>query len=182
MPELTPSEWASWVQATGTIVAVAAAAGIAIWQSRQQHNSALTLHKAEQKQARLAVAKSLLVIARNCSRAARHFASELDSREKIYNISTGETHFDFGELRHLRDATSGIPLYSLPDLLISHAMILAATIRQLDETVAILFREHRKWDAEQFARLFKTLSEMNESLQLTCRDIEAAVEDITSAA
>lgn len=176
--KMTTSDWASWVQAVGTIVAVAAAAGIAVWQSRKQHGNALALHKEERRYERLALAKSLLTLAQNCKKAAEHFAAEMGTRETIYNIASGEKYFDFGELNQLQNTTSGIPLYRLPDTLVSSAMALAATVRQLNETIKIVVREHRKMDAEQFSNAFQTLSEISESLALTCSDIELAVTKI----
>ena len=175
---LTSSEWASWVQAIGTIVAVIGAGGIAVWQSRAQHASAETLNKEIRRHAQTVLAKSLLTIARNCLKATSFFAAEMSSRDLIFKIASRERHFDFGELYHLESTTSGIPLYSLPDSLITHAMILAATILQFRNTVDIAVKDHRTMDSDAFAAVFVTLEQMNESLGLTCKDIESAVEEI----
>lgn len=177
---LTSADWAAWAQAVGTIFAVLAAAGIAVWQSRRQHRSAMLLHSEEQRHARVSLARSLLVIAHNCRRATTYLAEQMGNREAIHNIASGEKHFDYGELRHLENATSGIPLYSLPDVLVSHAMTLAATIRQFRETVEIAIRQHRNMDGAAFSDVFRTFAEMNESLRLTCDDIGKAVEQIES--
>jgi hypothetical protein len=163
---------ASWVQAVGSIIAILAAAGIAVWQSRQQHRSALALHREESRHARREAAKSLLVICRNCARAAEHFASEISSRDAIYQVASGEKHFDFEELTALRDAAASVQLHALPDVLIGPAMALAATIRQFRQTVEIAIREHRKMDAESFDNLFRTLGEMASSLLATTQDVQ----------
>ena len=42
MSGLTPSEWAAWVQGIGSILAVAVAAGIALWQKQQTEASRLS--------------------------------------------------------------------------------------------------------------------------------------------
>lgn len=174
--DLTSAEWAAWVQAIGTIVAVLAAATIAVWQSKKQHQSALVLHKEEQRHARLEQAKTLLTLCHNCTKAAKHFAEQMHDRESVHKIASKETYFDFGELQALQSATTNIPLYSLPSTLLTHAMILGATIRQFKQTIDMAIELHRKMDADQFQELFKTLGEMNESLELTCGDIEAAVQ------
>lgn len=173
--DLTSAELASWVQAIGSILAILAAAGIAIWQSRKQHASALAVHREESRHARHEAAKSLLVLCRNCYRAAAHFASELSSREAIHLVATGEKHFDFEELSALRDASASVQLHQLPDTLIGPAMALAATVRQLRQTVEIAVREHHRMDAESFSNLFKTLGEMTDSLSATTEDIQVEV-------
>lgn len=173
---ITSAEWAAWVQAIGSIVAIFAATMIAIWQSKKQHKSALSLHKEEQRHARLEQAKTLLTLCQNCTKAAKHFAAQMHDRESVHKIASKETYFDFGELQALQSATTNIPLYSLPSTLLTHAMVLGATIRQFKQTIDMAIELQRRMDAEQFQELFKTLSEMNESLKLTCGDIEAAVQ------
>jgi hypothetical protein len=176
--DLTSAEWAAWVQAIGTIIAVAATASIAVWQSRRQHQSALALHKEEQRHARLEQAKTLLTLCQNCTKAAKHFAAQMHDRESVYLIATKETYFDFGELHALQNATTNIPLYSLPSTLLTNAMILGATFRQLKQTIDIALEQYRSMDAEQYQKLFDTLDEINESLELTCLDIQSAVENL----
>ena len=173
--EMTSAEWASWVQAIGSIAAILAAASIAIWQSRAQHRSAMLLHRAEQRHMSLEAAKSLLALCRNCSRASAHFAAELSTRDAVHMIASGEKHFDFEEMTALKDAVSGVPLHQLPDVLVSPAMALAATMRQLRQTVEMAIREHRNMDAGQFRDFFRTLSAMSESLAATTGDIHAEV-------
>lgn len=180
--DLTSSELAAWVQAVGTILAVLAAAAIAIWQSKKQHESALALLKAEQRHARLEQAKTLLTLSQNCTKAAKHFESQMHDREAVHKIASKETYFDFGELQALQNATTNIPLYILPSTLLTHAMVLGATVRQLKQTIDMAIELHRQIDADQFQKLFKTLGEMTESLELTCGDVEAAVQLVQNEA
>lgn len=112
------------------------------------------------------------MICRNCARAAEHFASEISSRDAIYQVASGEKHFDFEELTALRDAAASVQPHALPDVLIGPAMALAATIRQFRQTVEIAIREHRKMDAESFDNLFRTLGEMASSLLATTQDVQ----------
>jgi hypothetical protein len=178
---LTSNELASWVQAIGTILAVLAAAIIAIWQARRQHQNALKIHKEEQRHASLEQAKTLLTLCQNCLKATKHFAAEMIDRESIYLIVTQEKYLDYGELQSLRNATSNLPLHSLPSTLITHAMVLGANIRQFKQNIDMALELHRKMDAAQFATFFKTLKEINASLELTCSDIEKAVNEIRGA-
>jgi hypothetical protein len=173
--DLTSAEWAAWAQAIGTILAVLAAAGIAIWQSRVQHRSALLVHQEEQRYARLEMARTLHVLGQNCTKAAGHFRSQMQDRESIHKIASGETYFDFSELNNLQNATTSIPLYTLPHSLVTYAMVLGATMRQLRQTIDMAIKPHRSMDAQSFNNLFNTLDEINESLRLTCDDVHSAV-------
>lgn len=176
--ELTSSELASWVQAIGSIVAILAAALIAVWQSRRQHESALAVHREESRHARREAAKSLLILCRNCARASGHFAAQLSSRDAIYAVASGEKHFDFEELNALRDAAASVQLHQLADVLIGPAMALAATVRRLQQTIEVAIREHRKMDAESFGNLFATLVELTASLNATTQDVQAEVNQL----
>ena len=178
---LTSNELASWVQAIGTIFAVLAAAIIAVWQSRRQHHNALIIYKEEQRHASLEQAKTLLTLCQNCLKATKHFASEMNDRESIYLIVTRGKYLDYGELQSLRNATSNIPLHSIPSTLITHAMVLGANIRQFKQNVDMALELHRNMDSAQFETFFKTLKEINASLELTCSDIEKAVNEIKVA-
>lgn len=176
--DMTSSEWAAWVQAIGTIFAVFGAGWLAWWQAMRQHQSALDIHRAEQRQARLNIARTLLVLAQNCTKATKHFASQMHDRESVFLIATRETYFDFGELKAIQSATTDIPLHSLPDSMVTHAMVLGATVRQFRQTIDMAVELHRKMDAAQFGELLKTLGEMTHSLELTCKDIDVAVKAI----
>lgn len=175
MSNLTSAEWAAWVQAIFSIIAIISAAGIAIFQSRAQHKSAMTLYKEEKRYARLEIVKTLSALAKNCAKVVAYSAGKLSDRETIYNIASGNTHFDHGELRRIDDAITGIPFYSLPDTLVTSTMILNSTVRQFREKVEMALRLHREMNAEAFTELFRTFDEMKESIALTCGDIEAEV-------
>lgn len=174
--DLSSSDLAAWVQAVGSILAILSAAGIAVWQSRAQHKSALAVHREESRHARREAAKSLLVLCRNCVRAAEHFTAELSDREAVYLVATGEKHFDFEELTALRDAASSVQLHQLPDVLIGPAMALAATVRQLRQTIDIGLREHHRMNSDAYVEFFKVLGEMTASLTATVGDVQKEVE------
>ena len=176
--ELSSAELASWVQAIGSIVAILAAAFIAIWQARKQQDIALAVHREESRHSRREAAKSLLVICRNCANAAAHFTAQLATRDAVHSAASGETHFDYEELTALRDAAASLQLHQLPDVLIGPAMALAATIRQLRQTVDIAFREHSRMDADQFSKLFRTMAEMTESLRGTTDDVQQQINQL----
>ena len=178
MTNLTSAELAAWVQAVGSVLAIVAAALIAIWQSRSQHRSAMQLHRAEQRHARVELSKTLSMLAKNCAKAVAYSSARLRDRESVYSIAEGDMHFDLGELRRIDNAIAGIPLYSLPDTLVTSTMILSATVRQFIEKVEMALRLHRQMDADAFEDLFRTIGEMNKSLKKTCEDIETEVDRV----
>lgn len=169
---MTSSEWASWVQAIGSILAIGAAAGIAIWQSRQQHKSAVELRRQEFRHASLESAKTLLKLATNCAKMAEYFVQQLASRDAVHQIGSGERHLNLEELRALQNWVSGIPVYQLPDVLVSPAMALESLIRQLNQAIEAALRAHRNMDAADFERFFNHLGKFSNDLALTRGDIE----------
>lgn len=175
---LTSAEWAAWVQAIGSVLAILGAAGIAVWQARKQHDNALVLHAAQQRYAKVELARTLAVLAQNCSKAMGHLAAQVNDRAAIHEIGEGRVHFDCGELSRLDAAISGIPLHSFPSAIVTPTMILSATVRQFREKVEMVFRVHRSMDAAAFEDFFRVLLEMNNSVKATCSDIEKEVERV----
>lgn len=175
---LDSTELAAWVQAIGTIVAVIAAAGIAIWQSRKQHDSALALHNAEQRHFQAELAKTLLVLCRNCTGAAKRFVSMTNNREAISKVAIGEKFFDFEELGALQTYVSSVPLHSLPSRLVGPAMALGATIRQFRQCIKLAIELHRSMDAFQFELHFTNMNKAIESLEGICGDIEKVLKTL----
>ncbi len=182
MSNLTSGEWAAWVQAIGSIVAIISAAGIAIWQSNKQHQSALKLHEEEQRYSRLETAKTLAVLTTNSYKTVCHFMQQLSSREEIHNYADGTKYLDIGQLVYLEKTLESIPLYSLPSSLVSHSMILNGIVRQFRYKVEVALRDHRGMNADDFSDLFKVFGEMEKSLSLTCKDIEQEVTKVQKKA
>lgn len=173
---LTSAEWAAWVQAVGSIVAILGAVWTAGWQTRKQHQSGLALQAAQQHQFQAELAKTLSVFARNCSQAVAFLSAQLKDREAVYQIAEGHVHFDLGELSKQDAALAAIPLYSFPSALVTPTMLLSATVRQFREKVEMVLRVDRSMDARAFEDFFQVLRQINESLRATCGDIAKEVE------
>ena len=169
--DLTSGELAAWVQAIGSVVAIFAAASIAIWQGRKQYRNALDLHMEEQRYTRIKLTKTLSVLAENAAKAMVYLTGQMNSRQAVHDIAGGIVHFDSGELSRIDAAIAGIPLHNLPHSLVTPTMLLSGTVRQFREKTEMAIRAHRKMDAAAFEDLFRTLGEMNESLEKTCGDI-----------
>lgn len=175
LSNLSSAEWTAWVQAVGSVVAIVAATWIAIHQSKAQHRNALDLHKAEQRAAKIDIAKTLSVLSLNSSKAMKHIAGQLHDREAIHLAAEGLTHCDIGELSRIDAYLSAIPLHSIPYSLVTPTMVLEATVRQFKEKTEMALRLHRQMDASMFDDFFGTVMEMSASLEATCRDLEAEV-------
>jgi hypothetical protein len=175
LSNLTSAEWAAWVQAVGSIVAIIAAAWIAIDQARRQHRNALDLHATEQRTARLDVGKTLSVLAVNSAKLMKHIAGQLPDRESVQNAAEGLVNCDVGEMARIDTYLRGIPLHTVPYSLVTPTMILGSSVRQFREKVEMVFRVHRQMNGAMFEDFFRTMSQMNESIEATCRDIDAEV-------
>lgn len=172
---LTSSELASWVQAFGSIAAILGATGIAVWQSKRQHANSLAVLRVEHRLVRTEAARALLSLSTNCQKALEHSARQFSDREAVHNIAEGRVHFDFNELNVIEGAVRSIPLHSLPHQLVPLTMIVSSTVRQFRENVEFALQEHRTMDATAFAKYFETLGGLQNSLALTCKDVESEV-------
>jgi len=175
LSNLTSAEWAAWVQALGSVAAIFGAAWIAVHQANIQHRNALTLQRTKERTARVDLGKTLSVLATNSSKAMKHIAGQLADRESVHNAAEGLVHCDVGELQRIDTYVDGIPLHAIPHSLVSLTMILGSTVRQFKEKVEMALRLHRQMDASMFQDFFATMSQMNESIVATCRDIDAEV-------
>lgn len=180
LPNLTNAEWAAWVQALGSVVAIVAAAWIAIHQAKLQHQNALHLHMTEQRTARVEIAKTLSVLAENSSKTMKHIAGQLNDYESVHRAAEGLIHCDIGELCRINTYLSGIPLHSVPYSLVTLTMVLGSTVLQFKEKVEMTLKLHRQMDADMFEDLFRTIVEMNASIEATCHDIATAVKSLDS--
>ena len=160
LSNLTSTEWAAWVQAVGSVAAIAAAAWIAIHVARLQHRNALDLHMTEKRTERVDIAKTLSVLATNSSKSMRHIASQLNDRESVHNAAEGLVPCDVGELCRIDSYLSDIPLHTVPHSMVTLTMILGSTVRQFKEKVEMALRLHRKMDADMFNDFFRSIGEM----------------------
>jgi len=178
LSNLTSAEWAAWVQALGSTIAIGAAAWIAVHQAKLQHRNALNLHIIEQRTARVDIAKTLSVLAKNSAKAMRHIGGQLNDRDSVHKIAEGLIHCDISELRRIDKYLSEIPLHSVPYSLVTPTMVLGSTVRQFIEKVEMTLRLHRQMDASMFEDFFLTIGAMNSSIDATCRNVDIEVNNL----
>ena len=182
LSSLTSSEWASWVQAIGSIVAIFGAVGIAIWQSNRQHEASLFLLREEKRLARTESAKALHSLSTGALRLLEHSVKSFPDRESVHDTAEGRRYFDFGELRVVEGAIQAIALHTQPHELVRLTMIVNSTVRQFRENVEFAIQTHREMDANAFKTFFDALSGLTKSLVLTCADIEKEVQKVENEA
>ena len=181
LSNLSSTEWASWVQAVGSVAAIIAAAGIAKHQANLQHKNALKLHKTEKRIEQTDITKTLSVLAKYSSKAMKHITHQLNERESIHKAAEGLIPCDIGELVRINTYMNDIPLHTVPHSMVTLTMILGSTVRQFKEKVEMALKFHRKMDAEMFEDLFRTFNEMNASIEATCKDINAEIKRLESS-
>ena len=182
LSNLTSSEWASWVQAIGSIAAIIGAIFIAGWQTRRQHLDALRLMAEEKRQSRLELARTLLVLSRNSLSALNHLTDSMKDREAVHVIGEGGVHYDIEQIRRIDTSLAAIPLHDLPSSLVTHTMVVSATVRQYREKVEQVLRVHRTMDGAEFSDFFECRRKMSESLDRTCNDIANEIEKLNLVA
>lgn len=175
---LSSTELAAWIQAIGSVVAILAAAGIAIYQARVQHRNSLALHMKEKQTERADITKTLSVLATNASKAMTYVSNKLNDRSAVHRAGEGEITCGIGELYRIDNYLNSIPLHNVPHSMVTLTMILGSTVRQFKEKVETTLNLHRKMDGDMFEDFFKTIAEMNTSIDATCRDIDAEVKQL----
>lgn len=172
---LNSSELAAWVQALGSIAAIIGSVGIAVWQSRQQHRASMSILQAERSFSRIEVAKALKELSIGAHRLLVHSMNAFPDRQAVSDVACGRTFYDIGELRVIEGAIQAIPVHALPHDLVRLTMIVGSCVRQFRENVEFAMQRHLEMDGKTFNVFFESLTSLSRSLDLTCKDIEAAI-------
>lgn len=178
---ITSAEWAAWVQAVGSVLAIIAAAWIAIHQSNLQHKNSIDLHKIQKLTEQTDITRTLSVLAVNSSKAMKHISIQLNDREAVHKAAEGLVHCDIGEMVRIDTYLSDIPLHTLPHSMVTQTMILGSTVRQFKEKIEMALQLHRKMDADMFKEFFQTTQEMNASIETTCIEIAAVAKRLETS-
>lgn len=171
MSGMDSSEIAAWVQAVGSILAIVAAAGIAIYQAKKQHESAMEVYKTEKRHAQIELAKTLGMLANSCKNAVDCIASKIKAAETIESIATGKEHLDLTMLKSLEHALESVPLISLPANFVSEPLILHGSVRQFRENVEHLLENWCFTNKDEYQQALKVINEIRGSLEITCDTI-----------
>jgi hypothetical protein len=175
------TEWAAWVQAIGSIIAIFASVGIAAWQARTQYANESRLRHQEKTQQEIEHAKTLSEAAKSCLSAISYLNGRINSREAVTDIAERKKAFDIGSIEKLEAQITAIPIHEIPSTLVRLKFILEGTLRQYDWKVKMALGAYRKMDADNFRDFFDTLNEIYSSLGKTSNDIVKLVEKMQVA-
>jgi hypothetical protein len=165
---LTSSECASWVQAWGTILAIAGSAGLALWQAHRQSRASQRQRHLERVQA----AEALLGLAKNSRGLQIHLGEKLNGRDAVEKAELSGMPVDMTELRALERALEHLPLQSLDPALVGSASLLTCSLRQYRVQVESLLHQHRRMDTAEFERQREVLNTLAFMLQEALADLE----------
>jgi hypothetical protein len=157
------SDWASWVQAVGAIVAIVASAGLIFVQHR--------LQLAREKEAEIdrVVARMRIVqeIARSTARNVRFLARKFSKRDTVHAVASGRKYFPRDAVALIADAIAATPLHSLDSpLLVFEVRTLTNLARQMKAQVEQLFAYHDVMDGTDFQEAFAAF----ENLAIACEE------------
>jgi hypothetical protein len=170
------SDMAAWVQAVGSIIAIVASTGVAIWQARRAQKLTLFTIEQQRKADDLRIANALLEIATNAFKLQKHMAKKLDSRQAIMKAAEDRLPFDMPEVYAYERALDRIELHELPSNLVPLALMVAATFRQLRIKIDMVLDRQRYMNSEMFEDFFKVTKATQESMSLTVADLQKQVE------
>ena len=146
---------AAWVQAVGSLVAI----GIAVWVSRQQHNSAM---RAVKRQGELQAHQAGLVVLELLKAVVDRVATtnlKLETLAKLkQRARLGERAFEVRETATLIRALEAVQLQLLPPQLVIIVMSSTSTLRQHTDNVQEAF-VRAAHETEVFFQQFKELQE-----------------------
>jgi hypothetical protein len=173
--DLTKSECASWVQAIGTILAIAVAVGVAFYQANRQQAITRQAMLDQANAANLSVAETLAELAKASLYLQKHFEKNLNTREAVMEAGTYGMKSDMSMLQGLEQFLYAVELHRLPQPLVKLGLILASSITQLRVKVEQVLRINRQMRAEEFDDLFQSLHQMTISLEKTVTEFEREV-------
>ena len=173
---MSASDWAAWVQAIGTIVAIFGAVGIAMWQTEKQHKSALAEMREDRRQNRREAARNLLALADEALDLLHRSGQALPKWEAIMSLAQGDKHlFDVQELQVMEGALDAVQLHVLPHDLVRPARMVQAGVRRYRMALGHAIERHREMDAAQSDSALAFLGLLTKKLEKTCHDIDELV-------
>lgn len=175
---LSTADWAAWAQALGALVAVAAAYFIGERQGRAQFAAArhaIALQHYE-------YARTVEYFATSASHGIAFVSKQLASRDDIYRAAESGFASTMREVEALERLLSGIPAYQLPPDVAQCALLLAGAVGQFRLKIASALDWYRSMDDAAFEDFFKSLAEIQQSVDETATSTSVVVERLRKAA
>lgn len=165
---LTPSECASWVQAWGTLAALAGSVGLVLWQARRQQEAGQRQREVERAQATAA----LVGLAKSARTLQIQLSERLSSRAALESADHSGLPIDMTELLALERALDHLPLRDLQPLLLGPASLVSSSLQQFRLSVERLLKHHRRLDDADLEAHFEVLTSLSFTLQEAASDLE----------
>ena len=177
--DLTRGECAAWVQAIGSIVAIYFAIRLAIFQVNKQQQNGLELLLTQKKQELLGSVETLTVLAKQALNLQHVLTKKrLASYELLDEaLATGLAN-ELPTLIALEKSLDHIELHKLPSPFVVPCLCLTGSIRQLRLKIDNFFASNRRMNQVDYEDFFKTLDEMNVSLESTVKGFEAELDKL----
>jgi hypothetical protein len=172
LPNLSSSEWAAWVQAIGSIGAIAGSAYI-FWKQRQD---AVQLEEDRRRAHQLDRGRTILELVSRASNACTKYREILVDQEKVRKIAAGEEFLDFGNLELLDRSLSSIPMLDVPHRFLLWILLAASNLRQFRENTTFVLQHHREMNDDQFSIFFKALDDCRDGLNGVVGDLTREIE------
>jgi hypothetical protein len=173
LPELTGAEWAAWLQAIGSIIAIGGSMWAVRYQARKQHKDALLRADIQRHAGKLDTARTIAELAKRSSNAAAAFREkfkDVNALRKYLGHDEPE-YFDAGLFKYLDHIWTSIPLHTLPYefvILVLYAANPVREIRQKFDTVLIADGANRLTDKlrSDFIESLANLAQLSERAAL----------------
>lgn len=159
MSDMTSAEWAAWVQAGATFVAIVGSAAVAIWQLRTQRENSMKLQKAEQRSIQIERGTAILTQATNCKMLVINTAGQFRLLLGDPAIQDESLEIHFSMIKALGRSLAAISLHDLPVGFITPVMLFNIYVSQfIDSVQFVLDRRARMGDrtllkSEEFSKV-----------------------------
>jgi hypothetical protein len=173
---LTSSEWAAWVQAIGSILAIVGSVGVAIWQLKRQQEAAAKLERDRRDNGEIEAARSIRELCARSVNVANAVREQLGDKAKIAAICTGREYYYRGALEYLEKAIASIPLHTLPSRFVVFPMLINGCVEQLRRNVDVALEHYSTLNDDQLHTFLHALSEAHAQLQRELTAIDAAIQ------
>ena len=169
--DLSSNDMAAWVQAIGSILAIAGAVGIAIWQMRRSQANALKLERIGQRESEIDLAKTIRELCKRSAALVTYTIGAIGDREKIHEFTTGRKNYYDGDLEYLKTALGSMPLHMLPSRFVKFPLFVRSQLGQLQLNTEAVLKNRGTLDAAD-------LDAFSKSLDATLGNLEAAYGEI----
>ena len=163
--DLKAEACASWVQAWGSIIALAITGGGLVYQAHKQRELDAARFRRSAAEAYLRRAGGLSALAEAAKTTLVKLIEEVSDRQALANVVTRGAHeFVLDELAAMENWLQGVPVYDLPQEVVCEMLVLASNVRQLRRILAVAFSGQGLSTAE-FASFRETLPKARASIE-----------------